>query len=204
MLQHLTTWVVILSSSCRRPRLVGETSFGETSCRRNVSLSYLTRVVHGPILCDPTQRCTWLTDWGTASQSDSPPSLTISLLPLPQPSTAATVRLKLTFIGTARTVSGAGSMKRYGVRPLVRRPSVCPCVCPSTGTHTSKLLYVLNSGSDRYADAFRLADTIYAIFIRCDKRTSNNKHGKQSQNDVQYKAAKPKKTIKTISLDTAI
>ena len=35
------------------------------------------------------------------------------------------------------------------------------------------------------------------IFIRCDKRTSNNKHKKQCQNDVQYKAAKPK----TISLD---
>ena len=47
---------------------------------------------------------------------------------------------------------------------------------------------------------------MYVIFIRCDKRTSNNKHKKQSQNDVQYKAAKPKnyKTIKTISLDKAI
>ena len=48
---------------------------------------------------------------------------------------------------------------------------------------------------------------MYVIFIRCDKRTSNNKkHEKQSQNDVQYKAAKPKnyKTIKTISLDKAI
>jgi len=43
---------------------------------------------------------------------------------------------------------------------------------------------------------------MYVIFIRCDKRTSNNKHKKQSQNvDVQYKAAKPKKTI---SLDKAI
>jgi len=38
------------------------------------------------------------------------------------------------------------------------------------------------------------------IFIRCDRRTSNNKHKKQSQNDVHYKAAK----IKTISLDKAI
>jgi len=37
---------------------------------------------------------------------------------------------------------------------------------------------------------------MYVIFIRCDKRTSNNKHKKQSQNDVQYKAAKPKKTTK--------
>ena len=47
---------------------------------------------------------------------------------------------------------------------------------------------------------------MYVIFIRCDKRTSNNKHKKQSQNEVQYKAAKPKnyKTIKTISLDKAI
>jgi len=34
---------------------------------------------------------------------------------------------------------------------------------------------------------------MYVIFIRCDKRTSNNKHKKQSQNDVHYKAAKPKK-----------
>jgi len=34
---------------------------------------------------------------------------------------------------------------------------------------------------------------MYVIFIRCDKRTSNNKHKKKSQNDVQYKAAKPKK-----------
>ena len=42
---------------------------------------------------------------------------------------------------------------------------------------------------------------MYVIFIRCDKRTSNNKHKKQSQNDVQYKAAKPKKHI---SLDKAI
>ena len=42
---------------------------------------------------------------------------------------------------------------------------------------------------------------MYVIFIRCDKRTSNNKHKKQSKNDVQYKAAKPKKTI---SLDKAI
>jgi len=33
---------------------------------------------------------------------------------------------------------------------------------------------------------------MYAIFIWCDRRTSNNKHKKQSQNDVQYKAAKPK------------
>ena len=45
---------------------------------------------------------------------------------------------------------------------------------------------------------------MYVMFIRCDKRTSNNKHKKKSQNDVQYKAAKPKKTIKTISLDEAI
>jgi len=34
---------------------------------------------------------------------------------------------------------------------------------------------------------------MYVIFIRCDKRTSNKKHKKRSQNDVQYKAAKPKK-----------
>jgi len=34
---------------------------------------------------------------------------------------------------------------------------------------------------------------MYVIFIRCDKRTSNNKHKRQSQNDVQYKAAKLKK-----------
>ena len=34
---------------------------------------------------------------------------------------------------------------------------------------------------------------MYVIFIRCDKRTSNNKHKKQSQNDIQHKAAKPKK-----------
>ena len=33
---------------------------------------------------------------------------------------------------------------------------------------------------------------MYVIFIRCDKRTSNNKHKKQSKNEVQYKAAKPK------------
>ena len=41
---------------------------------------------------------------------------------------------------------------------------------------------------------------MYVIFIRCDKRTSNNNNKKQSQNDVRYKAAKPKKTIKIISL----
>ena len=44
------------------------------------------------------------------------------------------------------------------------------------------------SGQSTYA-------CMYVIFTRCDKRTSNNKHKKQSQNDVQYKAAKPKKTI---------
>ena len=33
------------------------------------------------------------------------------------------------------------------------------------------------------------------IFIRCDKRTSNNKHKKQSQNDVQYIAGKAKKKL---------
>ena len=33
---------------------------------------------------------------------------------------------------------------------------------------------------------------MYVIFIRCDRHTSNNKHKKQSQNDIQYKAAKPK------------
>jgi len=36
---------------------------------------------------------------------------------------------------------------------------------------------------------------MYVIFIRCDKRTSNNKHKKQSHNDVQYKAVKPKKKL---------
>ena len=37
---------------------------------------------------------------------------------------------------------------------------------------------------------------MYVIFIRCDKRTSNNKHKKQSLNDAQYKAAEPKKNYK--------
>ena len=41
---------------------------------------------------------------------------------------------------------------------------------------------------------------MYVVFVRCDKRTSNNKHKKQSQNDLQFKAAKPK----TISLDKAV
>jgi len=41
---------------------------------------------------------------------------------------------------------------------------------------------------------------MYAMFIKCDRHTSNNKHKKQSQNDVLYKAAKPK----TISHDKAI
>ena len=47
----------------------------------------------------------------------------------------------------------------------------------------------------QYTDAILQVKLIYmyVIFIRCDKRTSNNKHKKQSQNDVQYKAAKPKK-----------
>jgi len=43
---------------------------------------------------------------------------------------------------------------------------------------------------------------MYVIFIRCDKCTSNNKHKKQSQNDVQQ--AQSSKTKKTISLDKAI
>ena len=41
---------------------------------------------------------------------------------------------------------------------------------------------------------------MYVMFIKCDRHTSNNKHKKQSQNDVLYKAAKPK----IISLDKAI
>jgi len=41
---------------------------------------------------------------------------------------------------------------------------------------------------------------MYVIFIRCDECISSNKHKKQSQNDVQHKAAKPK----TVSLDKAI
>ena len=41
---------------------------------------------------------------------------------------------------------------------------------------------------------------MYVIFIRCDGCTSNNKHKKQSQNGIQYKAAKPK----TISFHKAI
>jgi len=32
------------------------------------------------------------------------------------------------------------------------------------------------------------------IFIRCDRRTSNNKHKKQSQNDAQWKAEENKNT----------
>ena len=41
---------------------------------------------------------------------------------------------------------------------------------------------------------------MYVIFIRCNRCTSNNKHKKLSQNDVQYKADKPKTTL----LDKAI
>ena len=40
---------------------------------------------------------------------------------------------------------------------------------------------------------------VYVIFVGCDKRTSVNKHKKQSQNGMQYKADKPK----TILLDKA-
>ena len=58
--------------------------------------------------------------------------------------------------------------------------SVCVCVCACVRAWVSACVCV--------------------IFIRCDKRTSNNRHKKQSQNDVQYKAAKPK----TISLDKAM
>jgi len=36
---------------------------------------------------------------------------------------------------------------------------------------------------------------VYVIFIRCDRRTSSNKHKKQSQNDIQYKAEKPKSIL---------
>ena len=38
------------------------------------------------------------------------------------------------------------------------------------------------------------------IFIRCDSDTSNNKHKKQSQNDIQYKAEKNENYYR---LDTA-
>ena len=41
---------------------------------------------------------------------------------------------------------------------------------------------------------------MYVIFIRCNRRTSNNKHKKQSQNNVQYKTEKPK----TILFDRVI
>jgi len=33
---------------------------------------------------------------------------------------------------------------------------------------------------------------MYVIFVRCDRHTSNNEHKKQSQNDIEYKTAKPK------------
>ena len=50
----------------------------------------------------------------------------------------------------------------------------------------------------RRADAMYVC--MYVMFIRCDKRTSNNKHKKQSQDDVQYKAAKPKKLFHSTKL----
>jgi len=37
---------------------------------------------------------------------------------------------------------------------------------------------------------------VYVIYIKRDRRISNNNHKNQSQNDIQYKAAKPK----TVSL----
>ena len=42
---------------------------------------------------------------------------------------------------------------------------------------------------------------MYVILLDATNAPSNKKHKKQSQNDVQYKATKPKKTI---SLDKAI
>jgi len=46
---------------------------------------------------------------------------------------------------------------------------------------------------------------MYVIFLDATNAHQTTNTKKQSQNDVQYKAAKPKKTIKkTISLDKAI
>ena len=53
-------------------------------------------------------------------------------------------------------------------KPLRLRDASYPC---SGGTSSRAVLYM------------------YAIFIICDRRKSNNKHKKQSQNDVQCKAA---------------
>jgi len=38
-------------------------------------------------------------------------------------------------------------------------------------------------------------EIMYVIFLRCDRRTSNNKHNKQSHNNLQYKAEKKTKKI---------
>ena len=35
----------------------------------------------------------------------------------------------------------------------------------------------------------------YVIFIRCDRRASNNKHKKQNRNDMQYRADKNRNCI---------
>ena len=43
-------------------------------------------------------------------------------------------------------------------------------------------------------------NSLYFSFIRCDRRTSDDKHKKQSQNDVQCKAAKAKR----VSLHKAV
>jgi len=67
-------------------------------------------------------------------------------------------------------------------------------VCCSVCSH-------LSVSTARDADALCSWAIMYVCdFIRCDRLTSNNKHKNQSQNDVQYKAAKPK----TISLGKAI
>jgi len=56
----------------------------------------------------------------------------------------------------------------------------CPSCCPANSVKALRAcMYVC----------------MYVIFIRCNRRTSNNKHKKQSQNNVQYKTENPKTTL---------
>ena len=90
----------------------------------------------------------------------------------------------------------------HGCGLLLHTDGVCPTVCWSKPWAVQKRMNRsrcrLAGGQTRVGSVNHVCMyvcmyvSIYVIFIRSDKRTSNNKHKKQSQNYVHYKAAKPK------------
>jgi len=94
----------------------------------------------------------------------------------------------------------------HGCGLLLHTDGVCPTVCWSKPWAVQKRMNRsrcrLAGGQTRVGSVNHVCMYVcmYVIFIRSDKRTSNNKHKKQSQNYVHYKAAKPKNLFHSTKL----